>query len=360
MNGKSSPQEEIVVHGLDLSYFTGKIEAYLRMRGQRYRLQQMDTRAFRRCARATGVAQMPQLELPNGAWLTDTPLIVDAFEAETPLITPSDPCAAFIAHLLEDYGDEWLWRPALYYRWRFTDDARLMSARLARGMLRDIPAPFFLRRLFILARQRREYLLQDGVNARTEPSIEALYLDTLDALNTVLGLQPFILGARPTRADLGFFGGMFRHFSSDPTPAALMRARAPHVLAWVGRIWAIAPSAFSAAPFPHGAPSYLQPIVTRMSLEFLPYMAANDLACAQGCGRVVFEAGDALFDTPVNPYRAWRFQRLLSFYDGLDTGARAKIDAWLGGGKHFSGHPRRYCAPSRRNERHVRDRQWRD
>ena len=34
-----------------------------------------------------------------------------------------------------DAFDEWLWRPALYYRWAFADDARLMSARLAGGML---------------------------------------------------------------------------------------------------------------------------------------------------------------------------------------------------------------------------------
>ncbi|MFZ4481029.1 MAG: glutathione S-transferase N-terminal domain-containing protein, partial [Rhodoferax sp.] len=68
------------VHGLDVSYFTGKLEAYLRAKGLSYELVEMDTRSFRRCARITGVAQMPQLELPDGRWLTDSTQIIAHFE----------------------------------------------------------------------------------------------------------------------------------------------------------------------------------------------------------------------------------------------------------------------------------------
>jgi hypothetical protein len=49
------------VHGLDLSYFTGKIEAYLRAKGIGYQLVEMDTADFAACARATGIRQMPQI-----------------------------------------------------------------------------------------------------------------------------------------------------------------------------------------------------------------------------------------------------------------------------------------------------------
>ena len=50
------------VHGLDLSYFTGKLEAYLRGKQIPYELIEMDTGDFKRCGKATGVAQMPQVE----------------------------------------------------------------------------------------------------------------------------------------------------------------------------------------------------------------------------------------------------------------------------------------------------------
>ena len=46
----------------------------------------------------------------------------------------------FASLLLEDFGDEWLWRPALFYRWWFDEDARL-----ARQLAED-PDPELLER----------------------------------------------------------------------------------------------------------------------------------------------------------------------------------------------------------------------
>ena len=132
--------QPLLVHGLSLSYFTGKIEAYLRAKGIPYRFAEMDMAAFRRAARATGVSQMPQIEMPDGTWLTDTTSIIQHFEREMPepSLSPRDPAAHFISLLLEDFGDEWLWRPALYYRWHCRDDMILMSAAIARSMMRDM------------------------------------------------------------------------------------------------------------------------------------------------------------------------------------------------------------------------------
>ena len=147
-------QPKLIVHGLDLSYFTGKLEAYLRAKGIAHELREMTTGSFQACGRATGFLQMPQVEMPDGKWLTDTTLIIRHLESlhPEPRITQVDPVARFVSVLLEDFGDETLWRPALYFRWAFADDARLMSGRIARGMLRDVPLPFFLRRQFILRR----------------------------------------------------------------------------------------------------------------------------------------------------------------------------------------------------------------
>jgi hypothetical protein len=88
----------------------------------------------------------------------------------------------FIAQFLEDSGDKWLWRLALYYRWTKSKVARLMSSRLAEGMMRDIPLPLFMRRWAILNRQRFYFLWRDGVRPDTAKRIEAHYLEILDAL----------------------------------------------------------------------------------------------------------------------------------------------------------------------------------
>ena len=77
----------------------------------------------------------------------------------------------------------------------------------------------------------------DGVDASTWSHVEGGYLRALEHLESILATRPFLLGARPSLADFGYFGPMFRHFGCDPTPVAIMRDRAPGVYAWVARVW---------------------------------------------------------------------------------------------------------------------------
>jgi len=324
--------DALVVHGLDLSYFTGKLEAYLRAKGLAYRLAEMDTAAFRRCARTTGIAQMPQVECPDGTWLTDTTLIIRHLERQyrEPAMTPADPVVRFVAWLLEDFGDEALWRPALYYRWACADDARLLSGRLARGMLRDVPLPFTMRRWFIRTRQRRLYVRQDGITAATRHAVEQLYAATLEALTTALATRPFVLGERPTEADFGMFASMFRHFFCDPTPARLMRDGAPAVLEWVARLWALEPAAFSARPLPSMVPHEAAPLLALVTSSYLPYLAANAAAYAAGSRTVTYRDFGARFTVPVNPYRVWCLDVLQAAYAALSPAERSAVAGHLG------------------------------
>lgn len=322
----------LIVHGLDLSYFTGKLEAYLRAKGIPYVLNEMTTRSFRNCAQSTGVLQMPQVECPDGTWLTDTTLIIRHFEQAQPepSICPRNPAVRFISRLIEDFGDETLWRPALYYRWAFADDARLMSGRLARGMLRDVKLPFALRRQFILRRQQGVYLRRDGVTSATRHAIEHLYFDALTAMEAALETNPFALGARPTEADFGLFGSMFRHFFSDPTPAKIMRETAPRTLAWVARLWAIEPKHFANAPAVAAIPENCRPLLRLAAETHLPYMAANASAVAAGAGTVRFTDHGATFETPVSPYRAWCLDELQAAYAALDASAQRTVGELVG------------------------------
>lgn len=325
-------QKPLIVHGLDLSYFTGKIEAYLRAKGLPYERREMDTGSFKACGRATGILQMPQIECPDGGWLTDTSLTIRYLEQQypEPALIPADPLTRFIALLLEDMGDETLWRPALYYRWAFAADARLMSGRLAAGMLRDLPLPLGLRRLMILARQRRHFLRRDGVTAATRGAVEALYRDALAAMEQALAGQPYVLGGRPTVADFGLFGSMFRHFFSDPTPAAIMRETAPRTLAWVARLWAVTPADFAGQPLPASVPAGLQGLLALTAQSHLPYYAANAAAVAAGAGQVRFADRGASFTVPASPYRAWCLDCLRLEWQALPPDGQAAAAALLG------------------------------
>lgn len=316
------------VHGLDLSYFTGKLEGYLRNKGIAYELVEMDTADFKACGEAVGVAQMPQVEWHDGQWLSDTTRIIDFLEQCCPdsSVLPDDPETRFVAQLIEDFGDEWLWRPALYYRWAKDEDARLMGTRLARGMMRDVPLPLFLRRWAITRRQQLHFLWLDGYSPRTAARTEGMYLETLQALEQALSGRRFVLGDAPTVADYGLFGSMFRHFFCDPTPARLMRQHAPAVHAWVARLWdtRLAPGPCPVNRIDHAA---LAPLLRLISDEFLPCQAANEQAWLRRFPLFRYVSQGVTYRLPTQPYRAWRFQRLRRRAQALPDAVRAGLAA---------------------------------
>ncbi|WP_284279800.1 glutathione S-transferase C-terminal domain-containing protein [Limnobacter litoralis] len=152
-------------------------------------------------------------------------------------VTLTDPFMQFMAQLLEDFGDEWVKRSSVCHRWSHLNDARLVSAQLADSVLGDLAVPNPLKRWAILRRQRNLFLKRAGCTSRTVQRLLSHYIQLLDALEPVLASQSFVFGQRPTLADYGLFGPMFRHFFSDPTPARILKNRAPAVQEWIARLW---------------------------------------------------------------------------------------------------------------------------
>lgn len=324
----------LLVYGADESYYTGKLEAYLRAKGIDYRAVPFTEGNLRRAARVTGVMQIPQVECADGGWLVDTTPIIDYFEdtRPDPAIRPRAPVVAFVSKLLEDYADEWLWRPAMHFRWSYPDSARLMSGWLA-AHVSDYPGPFALKRVFWYARQWLLFVRRDGVNRTTRPAVEASYCETLEALESILRRRPFVLGARPTEADFGFFGSMFRHFFCDPASGRIMRQRAPAVLEWVARLWNLRPERFADAPQIATVPTDVQPLLDAVANIYLPYLKAMAAAYARGHKRVSYRVQGVDWREPVKPYRVWCLAQLQQCYAGLDGPGRADVSRLLGGGE---------------------------
>jgi glutathione S-transferase len=315
-----------IVHGLDLSYFTGKFEAYLRFKRIPHRRAEISARSFERIGKATGVRQMPAMEFPDGTWMTDTTPMTLALEERYPdrEVLPPDPAMRFLVRLLEDYADEWLWRPALHYRWSFEPDARLMSHRIAAEMLHDVPAPFFLKRWMIKRRQLRRYVWGDGVTAATRAHVECIYLRNLAALEAIFVKRPFLLGARPCLADFGFFASMFRHFGLDPTPARIMRDIGPSVYEWLGRMWNSG-ALENLGEWQSEMSADLQPFWDEIGTCYLPYLVANARAHAANSKSFTWTVEGVTYTTPVHPYRVTCLATLRIEFQALSAAAKAHI-----------------------------------
>ncbi|MBI1814034.1 MAG: glutathione S-transferase family protein [Deltaproteobacteria bacterium] len=328
----SDPARPLRVYGSEISYFTGKLEGYLRYKEIPYERIATTRRHWQRIIpKETGVAQMPAVELPDGRWITDTTPIIDWLETQwpEPAVIPRDPLQGFVSRLLEDYADEWLWRPALHYRWSYRGDALLLSRKIVDEILADLPLPGPLKRLAIRLRQQRGYVRGDGVTACTRSHVEDVYLKTLAHLEAILATRPFLFGERPTLADFGFFASMFRHFGLDPTPSAIMRSRAPAVWEWVARVWNARASRTRGA-LSNGIPNEWGPILDEIGSAYLPYLCANAEAWKAKQRRFDVTIQSVPYqDLPTSRYRVWCLERLRVHCNALAEAARREARALL-------------------------------
>ncbi len=279
----------------------------------------------------TGTSQMPAIELPDGRFMTDTTPMIDFLEQaySAHQVIPGDPVQRFVSKLLEDYAEEWLWRPAMHYRWSYPAGRYLLSRKIADELMAGVPAPGVLKRAMIRYRQHVFYVKRDGVSQATWAHVESIYLNTLDRLEDVFRARPFLLGDRPSLADFGFFASMFRHFSQDPTPADIMRERAPGVFEWQARLWHARASDIQGELQP-GVPADVYPFLEDAANNYLPYLNANTRAFQQRASTMQFDVeGVRYLNVPVSQYRVWCLQELRRHFDELPAAVQHQTQALL-------------------------------
>lgn len=320
------------VYGLKVSYFTGKLEAYLRYKEIPYDFHAMTAKDFMRDIPAkTGAMQMPAAELPDGRWMTDSTPMIDWFETQHTdhPILPADPAQAFLCRLIEDYADEWLWRPAMHYRWSYPLSSKLLARQISDAMGAGIPAPGWLKRWRTERRQKFNFVDRDGVTSETRGHVEASYLTLLRILSDIFAARPFLFGERPSLADIGLMGPLFRHFAMDPAPGILMREEASGVMAWVYRMWNARASKLSGS-FTTGIPDDLLPLLREIGETHLEALNAN--ACAWQAGQrrhAMSIQATAYKDIQTSHYRVWCLEELQRHYNALGEMARAELDPTL-------------------------------
>jgi glutathione S-transferase len=72
------------VYGASISYYTGKLEAYLRYKEIPYEYVAFGPRNQRKLRQAVHAAQIPAVELADGRFLSDTTPMIAWFEQRQP------------------------------------------------------------------------------------------------------------------------------------------------------------------------------------------------------------------------------------------------------------------------------------
>lgn len=317
------------VYGSRISYYTGKLEAYLRYKGIAYEALPMPYGEAEMLKQKVGVVQMPIVD-NNDVWMSDTTPIIEHLETLHPQrpVLPENGVTAFIAYLIEDYGDEWLWRSAMYYRWHYADDREFAANALTDEVTGHLRLPRWVRKRIIIRRQINHYVKRDGITEATRPHVEQTYANALAGLSGILEARPFLMGSAPSIADYGMLGPMLRHFGQDATPQEIMRSTAPSVYEWVARMWHAKDQ---------GTPVFVQEIgdetapLLREACEcHLGQLAANAKAFGDNAKRYDMDIqGTHYRDIATSQYRVWCLEELRRRYAELSSQDQAKVKALL-------------------------------
>ncbi len=320
----------MIVWGVSVSYYTGKLEAYLRYKGIDYEMRPPYAEA-KRIREQVGAIQVPIVERDDGRWMSDSTPMILQLEREHPSrpVMPADPVVGFIARLIEDYADEWLWRPAMHYRWSYEHDRALLSRILVDEVAGHLRLPRAWKLRVISRRQRTGFVLKDGVRPETRAHVEAGYRAALAGMTSMLESRPYLLGNAPSLADFGLMGPMLRHFGQDPTPAEIMRNEAPAVFDWLSRVW----NAGQSAPEPvflDRVPEDAEALLKEICETHLVQLAENASAYARDAHHFEMTVqGCHYVQLPVSRYRVYCLEQLRAAFADLDAESRDAVRALL-------------------------------
>jgi len=273
---------------------------------------------------------IPVMEYPDGSFHNDsTPLIYDleARHAERSIIPP-DPARAFIAHLIEDFADEWVTKAMFGYRWLQEVDQVQMSRWLAFDALKGggLQESQGYAEHFRARQVGRMAIV--GCTAENFPLIEASTRALLGALEAHVVDGHCLFGSRPSIAEFGMFG-QISQLGVDPTAQMMMRKDFPYSYRWLLHVDDM--SGIDGAWDADDAP--LAAIITAWLKQvgeiYMPFLLANAAAIEAEQETFQITAMGLPYTQGVFKYQVKCLGDLRARYAALDSDAKAKLDPLL-------------------------------
>ncbi len=230
------------------------------------------------------VPVIPVIRFGADDWRNDsTPMIqaLEALHAERRLI-PDDPADAFLALLIEDMADEWGTKAMFHYRWAPVEDQLPNAFTLAQQAQLGAPRERIERQAEVLRERQVSRMPLVGCTPENAPLIESTARRVLALIDAHVPEGLWLFGARPSLADLGWYGQLSQ-LARDPTPRTMIRRDFPAAFTWIETLDDASGLEPGAWRDPTASPSAaLAGLLALASELYLPFLAENARALAQG------------------------------------------------------------------------------
>ena len=343
-----------ILYAMPHSLYSGRARSYLIKNRIPFEERSTGHESFKAEVLPKGkLPTIPTLVTPEGEVIRDGAAIIEHFETTSG--RPCQPAGArqqVISALFDVIGTDGLLRPAMHYRWNFPDDNLAFVRYHFLHSQRDMPERE--EKTEAMMNRMRHAAMIFGVTEQSQPVVEALYLDYLDALNRHFEHYPYLLGWRPCIGDFGLLAPMYAHLGRDPYPSRLMQQRAPAVYRWVERMNREdqdTPEYFNAGNdflANDEVPETLIPVLKILAEDFVPEtLAAADLInhwlverqpepgaiavgrLAEALGTADFTVRGETITALAQPHRFFLLQRVLDAFVDFSDNDKGEVNALL-------------------------------
>jgi glutathione S-transferase len=268
------------IFGAEMSPYSVKVRAWARFKQLPHQWLNRGGDNAAEYARHAKIQIVPLVVTPEGSALQDSTPIIETLDAihPQPAINPADPALRFLSELLEEFADEWGNKWMFHYRWRRPVDQQACASRLALSMnpsMDEATQAAFAEQIRTRMTGRVWFV---GSSDATAPFIEKTFHTALAELDAHLAGRRYLFGDRPSFADFALWGQIYNMWT-DPTPCAIIEARAQNVLAWIQRmLWPRIEGEFET--WETLSPTMLPILRDWIGKWFLPWSRANAAAIA--------------------------------------------------------------------------------
>jgi len=316
------------LHGALASPYSMKMRALLRYR----RITHIWCHGLNAQAARSNVKApvIPVLEYPDGTFANDsTPLVYDLERRHMDRsVVPDDPGHAFIAHLIEDFADEWMTKAMFGYRWLEEVDQVQMSRWLAFDAFQGGGQDQIDQYSSTFRERQVERMTLVGCTHENFALIEASTRRLLTALEAHVVNEHWMFGTRPSLAEFGIYAQVSQ-LGVDPTAQSMMRAKFPYTYRWLVHI-----DDASGIEGEWDQPEAgLKPAVEQFLAEagkiYVPFLLANAAAAEAGEETFGFEVDGLAYEQGTFKYQLKCLADLRERHAALSSSTKQMIDPVL-------------------------------
>jgi len=267
---------------------------------------------------------------------TDTTPIIRRFENEYAdrKLLPEDPALSFINYLLEDFGDEWVTKYMMHYRWYFDKDADNASTILPLSDLAvNMPDEILKDAKKYVHDRQTGRLWVVGSNDTTADLIDASYKRFLKLMDDHLSISKFLFGEKPSSADFAIYGQLTQLIGFDPTSRKIAYENSLRLVSWLDVMADLSGHDVDNSQWTslEDSPDSLKAIMKEFGRVYVPALLENAKAIMEGQDTWETEIDGSIWKQKAFPYQAKCLKWIKEEFNSLSEDDQSRVREFLDG-----------------------------